>query len=61
MAFNVLKRKAKRNVERTIERKDSIKSLNFQPVQANVDVEAIKASFAKGDFERPVDSDANAK
>ncbi len=47
MAVTRLERKGRKNKARAKARVKRIKSLNFAPVIKNVDVEAIKAEFAK--------------
>jgi hypothetical protein len=53
MAGTSLKRKARRNRVVAKQRVTSIQKLQQQPVIKNVDVEAIKADFAKADKKKP--------
>jgi hypothetical protein len=53
MAGTSLKRKARRNRVVAKKRVVSIQKLQQQPVIKNVDVEAIKAEFAKADKKKP--------
>lgn len=47
MGVTRLKRKDRRNAARANKRVEDIKRISAKPVIKNVDVEAIKASFAK--------------
>lgn len=53
MAGTSLKRKARKNRVVAKKRVDSIQKLQQQPVIKNVDIEAIKADFAKADKKKP--------
>lgn len=54
MAVTKVERKLRKRIMRSKRRKRRMKALNAQPVIKNVDVEAIKAEFAKNKGEATV-------